>query len=54
MELYDLVNDVGETTDVSGDSPDVVRLAVEYMEDAHSPGPDCGYLPPHPNNYAFV
>lgn len=50
VALYDLVNDVGETTDVSGDSPDVVRLAVQYMDDAHSSGPKCGYLPPHPNN----
>ena len=50
VELYDLVNDIGETTDVSGDSPEVVELAVQYMDEAHTPGPHCGYRPPHPNN----
>ena len=49
MELYDLVNDLSETTDVSGDHPEEVKLAVQYMDEAHVPGPPCGYIPPHPN-----
>lgn len=50
VELYDLGNDEGETTDVSAAHPDVVQLAVQYMDEAHVPGPYCGYIPPHPNN----
>lgn len=50
VELYDLSKDVGETTDVSADHPDMVKQAVEYMDEAHIPGPHCGYLPPHPNS----
>lgn len=50
MELYDLGNDVGETKDVSAEYPDVVQLAVQYMDEAHIPGPHCGYRPPHPNS----
>lgn len=50
VELYDLVNDVGENTDVSADNPDAVKLAVQYMDEAHIPGPRCGYRPPHPNS----
>ena len=54
VELYDLVNDIGETTDVSGDHPDEVKLAVQYMDEAHVPGPHCGYEPPHPNRLSDV
>ena len=50
MELYDLANDVGETEDVSAENPNVVMLAVQYMDEAHVPGPGCGYVPPHPNH----
>ena len=50
VELYDLANDVGETTDVSPGHPDIVKLAVQYMDEAHVPGPHCGYRPPHPNS----
>lgn len=50
VELYDLVNDIGETTDVAQESPEIVKMAVEYMNEAHTDGPRCGYLPPHPNN----
>lgn len=50
VELYDLGNDVGETTDVSAAHPEVVELAVQYMDEAHVPGPHCGYRPPHPNS----
>ena len=49
MELYDLAYDIGETVDLSEQYPYEVVLAVQYMVEAHVPGPHCGYLPPHPN-----
>ena len=50
VELYDLVNDLSEQNDVASDRSDLVELAVQYMDEAHVPGPKCGYIPPHPND----
>lgn len=39
IELYDLAADVGETTDVSGEHPGVVRQVEQIMDQAHIPDP---------------
>ena len=41
VELYDLSKDIGEQTDISHLNPSVVQQAVEYMNEAHVPGPKC-------------
>lgn len=37
LELYDLENDLGETTDVAGEHPAVVAEFVAYLEATHTP-----------------
>jgi len=41
VELYDLSKDIGEQSDVSHLNPSIVQQAVQYMDDAHVPGPKC-------------
>ena len=41
VELYDLDKDLSETDDVSSDNPDVVKMAVTYMNTAHVQGHYC-------------
>ena len=41
VELYDLSKDLGETIDVSNQYPDIVELAVSYIDGAHVHGNDC-------------
>ncbi len=40
-ELYDLSNDIGETVDVSSTNSDVVKMAQQYIDEAHVDGDDC-------------
>ena len=49
VELYELNVDIGEKNDVSQTYPAYARLAIKFMDEAHKPGPHCGYLPPDPN-----
>ena len=37
IELYDLSRDIGETTDLAGANPEIVREMVRLMEEAHTP-----------------
>jgi len=38
-ELYDLSADTGETNDLAGSHPEIVRKMEEIMEEAHEPSP---------------
>ncbi len=49
VELYNLNSDLGENHDVSLANYDIVEQAIQYMDEAHKPGPYCGYIPPNPN-----
>ena len=40
VELYDIVNDVGESENVAAQHPDLVARALEIMREAHVPSPD--------------
>ena len=40
IELFDLQNDLGETTNVASEHPDVVAQAAAMMREAHTPHPD--------------
>lgn len=42
MELYDLDIDLSETNDISSNNPDIVKMAIDYMDDAHVQGHYCG------------
>ena len=37
VELFDIENDIGETTDLAAEHPDVVREMIRTMEAAHTP-----------------
>ena len=37
LELYDLMTDIGETTDVAEANPDIVKKMGEIMNEAHTP-----------------
>jgi len=37
VELYDLSKDIGETTDVASENPDIVKRMEEIMKEAHTP-----------------
>ena len=39
-ELYNLADDPGETTDLSGERPDILSALKDIMEEAHIPNPD--------------
>jgi len=39
IELYDLANDLGETSNIAARHPDVVEQAARHMKDAHRPSP---------------
>ena len=39
IELYNLRSDLGETEDLSGKHPEIVKMAAEMMEEAHVPHP---------------
>jgi uncharacterized sulfatase len=39
-ELYNMENDLGETTDIAADHPDVVRQLDEMMDKSHVPDPN--------------
>jgi arylsulfatase A-like enzyme len=39
IELYELSKDLGESSDVSGEHPDLVRRAARMMDEAHTPHP---------------
>lgn len=41
-ELYDLDKDISEANDISSDNPDVVKMAINYMNTAHVQGHYCG------------
>lgn len=41
VELYNLATDLGETTDVSSNYPDEVKMATKYMNEAHVQGNYC-------------
>ena len=40
IELYDLDADIGETTNLAGKHPDIVKTATVYMERGHQPNPN--------------
>ncbi len=40
VELYDLANDLGETTDLAGQHPELVAKAVKMMQQVRTPHPD--------------
>ena len=40
VELYDLNQDIGETTDVAADHADLVQRAIAMMDEAHVPHPN--------------
>lgn len=40
IEIYDLSKDEGETTNLAGQRPDLVKRAKQIFDDAHSPHPD--------------
>jgi arylsulfatase A-like enzyme len=40
VELFDLSRDVGETQDIAGQHPDVVRRLTGFMQAAHRPSSD--------------
>jgi arylsulfatase A len=37
VELYDLSKDIGETTDIASQQPDIVKKMEEIMKEAHTP-----------------
>ena len=37
LELYDLVNDPGEITDVADSNPDVAKRMAKWIEESHTP-----------------
>jgi arylsulfatase A-like enzyme len=39
-ELYNMENDLGETTDIAADHPDVVRQLEQMMDKSHVPDPN--------------
>ena len=40
LELYDLAQDIGETTDVAAQHPDVVSRIEQMKDEAYVPSPD--------------
>ena len=40
IELYDISNDPGETTDLSKRHPDLTKTAIVEMNKAHEPDPN--------------
>ena len=46
LELYNLQNDPGETTDVAAEHPRVVKLMTRYMDHAHQPSPEFSFGQP--------
>lgn len=46
VELYNLADDVGETTDIASKHPDVVKRMTGYMDEAFVPSPDYPIAPP--------
>ena len=52
VAIYDLVDDVGETNDVSKNHPDVVTRLTKYMETAHT-NPRPQIEPPRPIGRKF-
>lgn len=40
VELYHVVQDVGEERDLAGEHPEKVKLALKYMKEAHVPAPE--------------
>jgi len=38
VELYNLVQDIAETNDVSGQYPEIVNERLNFMNKAHTPG----------------
>ncbi len=48
IELYDLSNDLGETSDIADQHPELVAKAAGYMKEAHVPNPN--WKVPAPKN----
>ena len=43
MELYDLEDDLSETNNIAPQHPDVVKMAINYMNTAHVDANYCGH-----------
>ena len=43
IELYDIVNDPGETTNLAERHPDIVRQIASFMDEAHTPAEFSGF-----------
>jgi arylsulfatase A-like enzyme len=46
VELYDLKTDAGETTDLSGEHPDLVRKSIALMKEARTADPNWPMIEP--------
>jgi len=43
VELYDLEGDLSETNNLASQHPDVVKMAINYMNTAHVDANFCGH-----------
>jgi arylsulfatase A-like enzyme len=50
LELYDLAQDIGETTDIAADHPDLVEKAERLMNQARVDDPKWPLTRPQPKN----
>ena len=49
LELYNLDQDIGETTDIAAENPQIVAQIKKIMEQSHTPCPSTGWVDPRPS-----